>query len=361
LLALLVAVVAGRRFGPSLRLIEFNETTRQWVPEHRIDQLEKECGAAHGGFFDVTDHRDLSPAGLPQPVADRLRASPFPNGPTHQTIVNGYIQSLSTDTLREYNDKLTTYHTRYYTTETGKQAAEWIKRQFEANAGGRNDVSVELFPHTWLQSSVVARIQGSGPNADEVVIIGAHEDSINGGATKRSPGADDDASGTSSVLEIFRVLANSGFQPDRTVEFHTYSAEEVGLRGSQAIAESYQKQGIPVYAQMQLDMVFYVKPGTTPTFGIITDFVNADLTAFLRTLVTAYSNLKYTQSTCGYGCSDHASWTKAGYASCFPFEASFGNLNNKIHTDQDLLAILNLNHGLEFCKVALGFVVELSL
>jgi len=206
---------------------------------------------------------------------------------------------------------------------------------------------------------VVARIIGSGENKDEVVVIGAHEDSINSrGSTQRAPGNDDDASGVSCVLEIFRDLVQNGFAPSRTVEFHTYSAEEVGLRGSMDIASRYQQQGIKVVGMMQLDMTMY--HGTTNKMGIVTDFVNLDLTKFLRTLVTTYSDIGYVDTKCGYGCSDHASWTKTGVASCFPFETDFKDINSKIHTDIDLLNILDPVHGLEFAKVGLGFVVELA-
>jgi leucyl aminopeptidase len=127
-----------------------------------------------------------------------------------------------------------------------------------------------------------------------------------------------------------------------------------------AVANKYQDDGVAVFSMMQLDMTFYTKPGTTPSFGIITDYVNADLTAFLKTLVESYSELKYVTSKCGYGCSDHASWTKAGYASCLPFETSFANSDPYIHTSSDTIDKLNLDHGLEFAKVGLGYIVELS-
>jgi len=112
---------------------------------------------------------------------------------------------------------------------------------------------------------------------------------------------------------------------------------------------------------MQLDMTLFTKSGTTPQIGIITDYVKADLTAFLRKLVSTYSTLKSVDSTCSYGCSDHASWTKTGYASCFPFESSFANRNTNIHSTQDTITKLNIAHGAEFVKIALGFLVELSL
>jgi len=48
----------------------------------------------------------------------------------------------------------------------------------------------------------------------------------------------------------------ASFEPSRTVQFMAFSAEEVGLRGSQDIAESYAKEGRDVYAMMQFDMVW---------------------------------------------------------------------------------------------------------
>lgn len=77
--------------------------------------------------------------------------------------------------MKQYNDKLSSYFTRYYTTATGKESAEWIYSQFNSLKGNREDITVTQFKHSWGQPSIIARIQGAGPNADEVVIIGAHE------------------------------------------------------------------------------------------------------------------------------------------------------------------------------------------
>jgi leucyl aminopeptidase len=349
------------KISPDLRCIEFNETYREWMPMSDVEKLAQECGKkGHGGFIDITDHPFLSSAGISDDVRDRLAQLKYPINPTHQKYVTALFPGISQIELQQYNDKLSSFFTRYYTTDTGRDAASFIKAEFEKGKAKNPAINVEFFSHSWKQPSVIARIPGQGDLADELVIIGAHEDSINGGATGRAPGADDDASGSSTVLEAFRVLVAAGYQPQRTVEFHTYSAEEVGLRGSQDIAAKYQKDGKVVYSMMQLDMTLYTKSGTTPQVGIITDYVNADLTAFLRKLVTAYSTLKSVDSQCGYGCSDHASWTKAGFSSCFPFESSFANRNSYIHSTQDDIAKLNIVHGVEFVKLALGFIVELS-
>jgi len=212
-----------------------------------------------------------------------------------------------------------------------------------------------------VQPSLIIRIKGEGENSDERVIIGGHIDSIAGGAQARAPGADDDASGSACVLEVFRVLTLHNFVPKRTLEFHGYAAEEIGLRGSQAIATAYQQQGIKVAAMLQLDMTSWTRAGATPVMGLVQDFVNATLTRFVGQLIDAYSNIAWVPTTCGYACSDHASWTRAGYPASFTFESRFGQHSPYIHTAQDTLSTLTLEHGLEFAKLGVGFAVELGL
>lgn len=69
------------------------------------------------------------------------------------------------------------------------------------------------------------------------------------------PAADDDGSGTTSILDAFRVLAASSFAPTNSaVEFHWYSAEEGGLLGSQAVAKVYEADKVDVKGMIQMDM-----------------------------------------------------------------------------------------------------------
>lgn len=86
-----------------------------------------------------------------------------------------------------------------------------------------------------------------------LTILGAHQDSANYlFPLLPAPGADDDCSGTVSILEAFRILAQSGYTPkDGPVEFHWYAAEEGGLLGSQAIARYKKDQNAPIGAMME--------------------------------------------------------------------------------------------------------------
>lgn len=103
------------------------------------------------------------------------------------------------------------------------------------------------------------------------------------------------------------------------------------MLGSQAIAKSYEDKGIKVKAMLQMDMTAWVKEGTKESVGIIQDFVDPDLTAFLEGLVGKYRKPSLTKwgttlitvdipavkTKCGYACSDHSSFSKAGYQSSF--------------------------------------------
>jgi len=299
--------------------------------------------------MDVTEY--------PKPsVAPKQAKFAIPNQPQYKPYVDTLLPALSTNQLIDTITQLSNFNTRYYTSTTGVSAATWIFDAFTKFAGGRPGITIERFTHSWAQPSIIARISGQGPNSNELVIIGAHEDSVGTSSTARAPGADDDASGTATVLEVFRVLVESGYTPDRTLEFHTYAAEEAGLLGSQNIANTYASRGATVYAMLQADMTAY---GTLPV-GIITDFTQANLTQFVRILVDTYTLITWTDSRCGYGCSDHASWNRAGYPSAFAFEAPFGSHSPYIHTANDLISTLNFAHAIEFAKLALGFAVELA-
>ena len=142
--------------------------------------------------------------------------------------------------------------------EYGAQSSAWLfgKVNETVAASGADDygATVEVFPHPWGQSSVIARIPG---RSNRTVVIGAHQDSINLflPSLLAAPGADDDGSGTVTILEALRVLLHSDDvvrgRAANTIEFHWYSAEEGGLLGSQAIFSAYEKSGRDVKAMLQ--------------------------------------------------------------------------------------------------------------
>jgi leucyl aminopeptidase len=284
---------------------------------------------------------------------------------SHTQQVEEINKLLSETTLDDYLTTLssTYYWNRFYTSNYGVKSAEWIFNQYEqiirANELDGIQRSVQFFNHTWPQPSVIARIEGTGSNNNELVIIGAHEDSVNWQAQNqdisRAPGAVDDGSGTVTVMEVFRVMAESGSVFSRTIEFHHYAAEEVGLLGSQDIADYYAAQGIPVVAYLNFDMDGV--PGNPALFSLITDYTNADLNNFVIELISAYTSLSYQTGICGYACSDHASWNRTNYRSSFAIE---NGPYSHAHTSGDDIAYVDFTYMVQYAQLGVGFLVEIA-
>ena len=109
--------------------------------------------------------------------------------------------------------------------------------------------------------NVVAIWEGSDPTLkNEMVAIGAHYDHIgisqNPNATdKINNGADDDGSGTVSVLSIAEALAKAPVRPKRSVLFVWHCGEEKGLWGSQYFNKYPTVDIKNVIAQLNIDMI----------------------------------------------------------------------------------------------------------
>jgi len=211
------------------------------------------------------------------------------------------------------------------------------------------------------QDSVRARIVGkTRPN--EIVGLGGHFDSTVGWFSndRRSPGADDNASGSANILEAFRIMSQMA-QPERTIEFFWYAAEEIGLVGSAEIAQAYKRVDKDVVAVLQLDMT--LEPGSGPmVIASMEDFTSPWLRELLVDANRTYDlGLSIIADECGYGCSDHASWFRQGYSTLMPFESSFREMNRDIHTEADTITnAANFEHSSTFTKIALIFAGELA-
>ncbi len=320
-----------------------------------------------GGYI-VHDSRAEAEAAMDAATRAGFQPSPADFTVHQQTLVNQWLPDLDeANILATFTHLSTAYNNRYYVNASGEQSALWIRDQWQALAAGRSDVTVTTYSHAgYVQPSVILTIDGA-LLPDEVVVLGAHLDSIQSGANNSdpatlAPGADDDASGIATLTEVIRVLMANGFTPDRTVKFMGYAAEEVGLRGSGDIAADHAAANTDVVAVMQLDMTAY--NGSVEDIVLIDDYTDTTLTSFVIDLIETYQpSLSWTYTTCGYACSDHASWTAEGYPAAFPFEARFGQYNPTIHTVNDTVATLGNSaaHALKFAQTALAFTVETGL
>ncbi|MDD3033746.1 MAG: M28 family peptidase [Bacteroidales bacterium] len=148
------------------------------------------------------------------------------------------------------------------------------------------------------------------------ILIGAHYDHIGygeDGSTKRGAhevhnGADDNASGISSMIEMARLLSKLKENTEYNIAVAALGAEEKGLLGSTFLADTLKKVGIRPSLMINLDMVGRLKEnklqiGGVGTFSIADSILDATNKDFGFSLVKTRD---------GYGPSDHSSFVRIG-------------------------------------------------
>ena len=147
-------------------------------------------------------------------------------------------------------------------------ARDWIYEQFQqiaSTSGGRMTVELQSFeqqagsriPSPTKITNVVATLHGTqAESADRIYVVSGHYDSMCTSpvdAECDAPGADDDASGVSAVLEAARVMAPHPF--DATIVFMAVAGEEQGLYGSTYFAKQAKEKGMDIAAMFTNDIV----------------------------------------------------------------------------------------------------------
>ncbi|KAI5297679.1 hypothetical protein KEM56_004625 [Ascosphaera pollenicola] len=207
-------------------LIESGPGQRQWVTEEKKWELRRE-GV---NFLDITDERA---AGFEAAHIEDGSVN-YPDSMSHVDKVKALATELSKKEMEDHLTQFTSFHTRYYRSKDGIKSATWLLEQVHdtlvSSGAAELGATVSKFDHPWGQFSIVARIPGQ---TNDTVVIGAHQDSVNLflPSLLAAPGADDDGSGTVTILEALRVLLKDSKilqgKAHNTVEFHWYSAEEI--------------------------------------------------------------------------------------------------------------------------------------
>lgn len=219
-------------------------------------------------------------------------------------------------------------------------------------------VMVTMIDHKQTkQKSLRVTLPGT-TRSNEIVVLGGHLDSISFDGD-RAPGSDDNASGSSNLLEALRVLLTQKAAA-RTIELFWYAGEESGLLGSAEIASEYKKAGKKVVGVLQLDMTLF--PGDGPrVISSMSDYTSAWMRSILVALNTHYIKVQLVDDKCGYGCSDHASWYRQGFHTLMPFESTMRKMNPSIHSKNDIVSPkMNFDHSLVFTQIAISIAMEMS-
>ncbi|KAJ5614484.1 peptidase family M28 [Penicillium herquei] len=346
------------------------ESKPEWMTEGDKLRLRRQGKK----FVDITDHEEF----YANQVHDYTAGEPNLPDLVHERLIRPLFQEVDQQRMTAVLHHMTGYYNRYYGDFHGERSSQWLHdhiAQIIANAPMSTHISLEYFTHPFPQSSIIARFEPKVRNAaDPLTIMGAHQDSANYlFPLLPAPGADDDCSGTVSILEAFRILAESGYVPQYgPVEFHWYAAEEGGLLGSQRVARYKKEQGARIGAMMEFDMTAYISRNATETIGFISTQADAALTNWTVELSNKYISIPAKIYDLGPTAgSDYMSYTQLNYPAAFASEGNPlagggfpGEFDPYVHGVNDTMWVddetgyFSVDHMARFTELAIAFSIE---
>ncbi|MBA2268132.1 MAG: M20/M25/M40 family metallo-hydrolase [Nitrosopumilus sp.] len=176
------------------------------------------------------------------------------NKPSMQSM----LDRISTDRLKQYLSSLSDFHTRHSKSPLLNDAGDWIMN--ELRGIGYKDTFYHSFKATidneeFDLRNIICKKQGID---EKLIMVCAHYDCIMNrkeDSDSRAPGANDNGSGVSAIIEIARVLANENLK--HSFQFVLFSGEEQGLLGSRNYAKYIKGHNIDLYRLINLDMIGY--------------------------------------------------------------------------------------------------------
>lgn len=317
-------------------------------------------------------------------------ASPAPGvpiaAPSPDPRIAALVAAVDPVRLKHTDDALVAFGTRNDFSERDSTPAhgvfgarDWIAGRFRAIAAGsdgRMSVALDTYlqpktprtPRAVTESSVIATLRGDEPG--RIYVMASHYDDCHGHCTIGTgiaPGADDNGSGVSAVLEAARVMAATHFHG--TIVFACFDGEELGLWGSNHYARAMAARRAPILAVLNDDIVGNSvggdgrsEPGVIRVFsqalpaGASLERVNAigsendspsrELSRFVADVVPAYvANFRVRQiyrADRFLRGGDQESFQDAGYSAAIRFVESHENFT---HQHQDVRVENGVQYG----------------
>ncbi len=271
--------------------------------------------------------------------------------------------------IRELSDKIGARNYIYY--DELNKAAEYIIAEFERS--GYSPRVQNYYAEGKMFKNVIAVKEGSNRHR-EVIVVGAHYDSM-----ITSPGANDNASGVSGVIELARLL--TGLQTDRTVKFVAFANEEPPFfftkgMGSRVYAKEASERREDIRAMVCLETIGYYSeqrnsqsypipyglfyPDTANFIGAIGNFKSRRLVKILEKAFKRNSKFNIITAVvpefvAGANFSDHDSFWRHGYRACMVTDTAFyryayyhtrDDTYEKLNYDKLSLVVGGLHHAL---------------
>lgn len=320
----------------------------------------KPFGATHPRHFLPADYQlkvlGTIPLGLdairfykkaPEPIPQLTISSEI--NPVIQEMVDMVSKARLTQTIQNLQDFQTRDAQRAECDAAGDYLYDTLKEM---------GLAVEYQHFTFAghtAKNVIATMPGkTAPQG--IVIICAHYDSTSGQPGK-APGADDNGSGTSAVIEAARILR--GYSFDFTIKFCCWSAEEYGLYGSTHYASQAWEREERIVGVINLDMIGFTN-NDPEDLDVIHNGPSAWIAESYQTQASLYTHLPVKVSAVpSLVYSDHAPFWESGYYAVlgiedWPLDTPF------YHTQNDKLETLNMDFVTDSTRVSLAVAAVMA-
>jgi hypothetical protein len=249
-------------------------------------------------------------------------------------VIQEIVDLVDADTVLATVQRLQDFISRYSTYDSCLAAANWIVDKF--NGYGLDSVYFQY--HTSGHAPNVIGVKRGVLYPDSIyTVICGHFDATSYLQPEIAPGADDNASGTASVLEATRVMQNYDFE--YSIRYIAFSGEEFGLYGSEYYAQQAYTRGDSIRGVFNADMIAYsdVQPEDLEVIGKISNPSCDWLADFFIAAADTYTTLPTDKHlTNNWIPSDNQSFLDYGYPGLLGIE-DYGVINPWYHTPGDTI------------------------
>jgi len=277
----------------------------------------------------------------------------------YEKTIGHILSSVSERNIETWINHITSFHTRHTKSKFIDQIAHWLKNELESF--GYKD----LYLHNYTEDgyslkNVICHKQG---RSNKVMIICAHYDCRMEeleNAEARSPGADDNASGVSSLLELSRILARVDLED--SIQFVFFSGEEQGRWGSEKYASHIKENSINLHRLINLDMVGHPPLNQKQIvierdMGNVVSFNDKDSEAFAKIIERMAIDFTDLQVVAGpiYK-SDYMPFEALGYVVAGLYDG--GDAGSSYHSKSDIPSSLNIGYIASVTKTVLATILH---
>lgn len=287
-----------------------------------------------------------------------------------EELTAGLITDLSADSLYSYVEWMQDMGTRFCLAGNRREVA--ISLRDKLMSFGYDNARLDSFflevtyrdvDYNLWQYNVIAVLEGS-VYPDSLSIMGGHYDSILSGSEgdpfSEAPGAHDNASGVAAMLETARVMKDNEFEPEGSVVFIAFGAEELGLYGSLDYCRKASAASAKIKFMLNNDMIAFETSSSEYNWWVnIMNYDNSEaLLSDAEKLASEYTSLNTYNDNELNKYSDSYNFSRYGYPSLFFFK---DDPDPDYHSMNDRIENCNFDYCREVTAVSVALLVNRNI